>query len=167
MDFMHDSLSNGDLLRVLTVIDLATRECVALVAAPSFSGFSVAEYLGLAARERGSLPQRIRCDNGTEFRSRAMDHWAYWNKVELDFSRPGKPGDNAYAEAFNGTFRRECLSAHFFSSIEEAQRVFDAWRDDYNNRRPHNAFGGIPPALARAGGITSSGRGRFALRELH
>ncbi len=134
---------------------------MALVAAHSFSGAVVAEHLGLAARERGGLPGRIRCDNGTEFTSKSMDPWAYWNKVELDFSRTGKPGDNAYAEAFNGTLRRECRSTYFFTSVEEAQQVLDAWRDDYNNTRPHMAFGGDPPALYRAGGSFDPDRNRL------
>lgn len=68
--------------------------------------------LSRASRERGQLPQRIHVDNGTEFTSRALDHWAYCNHVALDFSRPGKPVDNAFVEAFNATLRRECLSQH-------------------------------------------------------
>ena len=86
------------------------------------------------------MPKRIRVDNGTEFTSKALDHWAYWNHVELDFSRPGKPADNAFIEAFNGTLRRECLSQHWFTDLDEVQGVLGHWRDDYNNHRPHSAF---------------------------
>jgi putative transposase len=142
MDFMHDRLSDGRSLRVLTVIDIATRECIALKAATRFQGSDVTEVLRGAKTERGALPQRIRVDNGTEFTSKALDHWASWNQIQLDFSRPGKPTDNAFIEAFNGTVRRECLSAHWFTSVADANRILSAWRDDYNNARPHSRLGG-------------------------
>jgi putative transposase len=96
-------------LRVLTLIDSYTRECLALVARPRFGGADVAAVLQ-QVRETRPLPARITMDNGTEFTSRALDAWAYWNGVQLDFSRPGKPVDNCLIEAFNGSFRRECLS---------------------------------------------------------
>ncbi len=152
MDFMHDTLASGASIRVLTSIDLHTRECPALKAAPSFSGSGVAEARELAGREAGGLPQRICVDNGTEFTSKALDHWAYWNHVQLDFSRPGKPVDNCFIESFNATLRRECLSQHWFTSVDDAQRTLDAWRDDYNNTRPHGTLGQLPPARYRAGG---------------
>jgi putative transposase len=110
MDFMHDTLADGTTLRVLTAVDVHTKECVALEAAKSFSGAAVASALRRAARNRGRLPARIQVDNGTEFASKSLDAWAYWNRVELDFSRPGRPGDNAHIEAFNSIVRRECLS---------------------------------------------------------
>jgi putative transposase len=150
MDFMHDTLASRETIRVLTAIDVCTRECVALVVARRFSGSDVAEILGSVGRARG-LPARIQVDNGTEFTSRSLDHWAYWNKVELDFSRPGKPSDNAFIESFNATARRECLSQHWFMSLEDAQRTLDAWKDDYNNTRPHGSLAGVPPAKHRSG----------------
>ncbi len=79
-----------------------------------------------------------------------MDHWAYWNKVELDFSRPGRHGDNAVNEAFNGVLRRECLSQHYFLDVEEASRVLEAWRIDYNNERPHGSLAQRSPMDFRA-----------------
>lgn len=153
MDFMHDTLADGSKIRVLTAIDVATRECVALVAAKGFSGSDVAKILGEAGSHLGGLPQQVRVDNGTEFTSKALDHWAYWNHVELDFSRPGKPGDNAFIEAFNGTLRRECLSQHWFLSVEEAQRILGEWKDDYNQHRPHRGLAGQTPAQFRAAGL--------------
>ena len=150
MDFMHDTLARGETIRVLTAIDVCTRECVALVASKRFTGSDVAEILGAVGHKRG-LPERIKVDNGTEFTSRSLDHWAYWNKVELDFSRPGKPSDNAFIESFNATARRECLSQHWFTSLEDAQRTLDAWKDDYNNTRPHGSLAGVPPAKHRGG----------------
>jgi putative transposase len=109
MDFMHDTLADGGKLRVLTVVDVFTRECLALEGRTSFRGEHVANVLSQLRSTRG-LPEVIQCDQGTEFTSLAMDHWAYWNRVRLDFSRRGRPGDNAINEAFNGTVRRECLS---------------------------------------------------------
>ena len=81
--------------------------------------------------QRGAAPRKIKVDNGTEFTSKVMEHWAYWTKIELDFSRPGRPGDNAHIEAFNGNVRRECLSPHWFNGLGEAQRELNAWQEDY------------------------------------
>src|SRR5262249_15012711 len=149
MDFMHDTLAGGASIRVLTAIDLHTRECVALQAAVSFSGGHVVASLEQARRDRGALPERIRVDNGTEFTSMALDHWAYWNRVQLDFSRPGKPVDNAFVESFNASLRRECLSQHWFLSVEDAQKTLDLWKEDYNNHRPHTSLGKLTPAEYR------------------
>jgi putative transposase len=150
MDFMHDTLVDGSLIRVLVVIDLFTRECVALVAARSFSGAVVAKVLQDAAARREATPSRIRVDNGSEFTSKALDAWAYWNRVALDFSRPGKPVDNAFVEAFNATLRRECLSQHWFTSLEDAAQRLEEWRNEYNNDRPHSSLGQATPAHYRA-----------------
>ena len=147
MDFMHDVLTTGARVRVFTLIDLWRRECVALRIALRFTGADVAAMLAEAGVEREGLPAVIQCDNGTEFTSVALDHWAYWNKVRLDFSRPGKPVDNSLCEAFNGTLRRECLSQHWFASIEEASTILKNWKLDYNNHRPHGSLGLHPPAL--------------------
>lgn len=151
MDFMHDTLAGGGRLRVLTVVDAYTRECVALEAAKSFRGGDVARILTAAAKEYGGLPERIRVDNGTEFTSKALDAWAYWNHVALVFSRPGKPVDNAFAESFNATVRRECLSQHWFSDLHDAEDVVGRWRDEYNHVRPHSSLGLKTPAQYRAG----------------
>ena len=85
-------------------------------------------------------------DNGPEFISRSLDLWDYWNKVALDFSRPGKPTDNAFIESFNGTVREECLNQHWFLSLEDAQEKLDAWRNDYNENRPHSSLGNRTPS---------------------
>src|SRR5262249_10739427 len=78
------------------------------------------------------FPKAIRVDQGTEFVSRDLDLWAYQRGVTLDFSRPGKPTDNAFIESFNGKFRAECLNAHWFMSLDDARRKCEAWRRDYN-----------------------------------
>jgi putative transposase len=105
MDFVHDQLATGRKLRVLTIVDTALEPRF------SFRGTDVVEVLERVGREVG-LPATIRVDQGTEFVSRDLDLWAYQRGVTLDFSRPGKPTDNAFIEAFNGRFRAECLNAH-------------------------------------------------------
>lgn len=153
MDFMHDTLADRSPIRIFTLVDVCTRECVALRVARSFSGTDVAAMLAEAGVARGKLPEAVQCDQGTEFTAIALDHWAYWNHVELDFSRPGKPVDNCVCEAFNGSLRRECLSQHWFASIPEAAVVLQAWQQDYNNHRPHTSLGLQPPAAYRRAGI--------------
>jgi putative transposase len=149
MDFIHDTLADGTTFRVLSVIDLYTRECVALVPKIRFRADDVAAWLSEVGQERG-LPSVIQVDNGTEFTSKALDHWAYWNKVRLDFSRPGKPTDNAGIESFHNAFRRECLTQHYFLSIIEAKARLDTDRAEYNNFRPHSSLANQPPAHFRA-----------------
>ena len=98
-------------------------------------------------------PRTIRVDNGPEFVSKTLDRWAYENGVTLDFSRPGKPTDNAFVESFNGRLRDECLNAHWFLSLADAKSKIEAWRRQYNESRPHTALGWLTPqefALAAA-----------------
>jgi len=91
-------------------------------------------------------PQTIRVDNGPEFVSQSLDLWAYFNGVKLDFSRPGKPADNAVIESFNGRLRDECLNQHWFLSLDEAQALTEARREDYNRVRPPGALGNRTPS---------------------
>jgi putative transposase len=160
MDFMHDTLADGRAVRILTVLDVYARECVALVGAAAFSGGDVARVLTAAGVDRG-LPQRITVDNGTEFTSKLLDHWAYWHHVALEFSRPGKPVDNTFIEAFNGTLRRECLSLHWFLNVADLQQTLESWRDDYNHHRPHSSLADAPPAEFRSGGAFTPDRSRL------
>lgn len=90
-------------------------------------------------------PKTIRVDQGSEFISRDLDLWAYTRGVTLDFSRPGKPTDNAYIEAFNGRFRAECLNTHWFLTLADAREKLEEWRRYYNEDRPHGAIGNKPP----------------------
>lgn len=142
MDFMADELANGSRFRLLTIVDLYTRECLAIDAGRALTGGDVVATLERLRYERG-LPRRIHCDNGSEFASAAMDLWAYSNGVRLDFSRRGKPTDNAIIESFNGRFREECLNIHWFGSLEDAQEKADAFRSDYNEHRPHRSLNGL------------------------
>jgi putative transposase len=97
-------------------------------------------------------PKIIRVDNGSEFISRDLDQWAYANGVTLDFSRPGKPMDNGFIEAFNRTFRAECLNAHWFLTLADAREKLEDWRRHYNEDRPHSAIGyNVPIGLHNLG----------------
>ena len=112
-------------------------------------------------RVRYGYPKTIRLDNGPEFISRELDLWAFMHDVTLDFSRPGKPTDNAFIESLNGKFRAECLNVHWFLSLDEAREKCEAWRRDYNEVRPHSAIGNlVPAALHRA----ASNPGQLAAR---
>jgi len=144
MDFVADSLTNGAAFRALTLVDNYSRESLAIEADFSLTGKRVVEVLERVVKRQGK-PQVIKCDNGTEFVSTAMDQWAYRAGVKLDFSRPGKPTDNAYIESFNGRLRQECLDVHWFDSIGEAREKIEKWRRDYNQQRPHSALGNQTP----------------------
>ena len=144
MDFVHERLLDGRWLRILTVVDQFTRECVLLAAQGRFSGERVGEVLETALWARGK-PLSITVDNGAEFASRALDAWAYRHGIELQFIRPGKPVENGYIESFNGRLRDECLNAHVFLSLEEMRTRLEAWRRDYNRVRPHSALGDRAP----------------------
>jgi putative transposase len=145
MDFISDSLFNGSRFRILTVVDNYSRECLSLEVGQSIRGEHVTAVLNRLKYIRG-VPQSIRVDNGSEFVSKAVDQWAYNNKVSLDFSRPGKPIDNAFAESFNGSFRDECLNVNWFLSFDDACAKIEAWRNDYNEFRPHSSLNNLTPA---------------------
>jgi putative transposase len=144
MDFVHDQLATGQKLRVLTIVDIFSRYSPAIEPRFSFRGTDVVEVLERIRHETG-LPKAIRVDQGTEFVSRDLDLWAYQRGVTLDFSRPGKPTDNAFIEAFNGRFRAECLNAHWFLSLADAREKMEDWRNYYNKDRPHGAIGQKTP----------------------
>jgi len=144
MDFVHDALADGRPFRVLTVVDQWSRQSPILEAASSMSGSTVSVALDRAIAE-GAPPRSITVDHGTEFMSRALEDWAFARGVQLDFIRPGKPVENAFIESFNGRLRDECLNVHQFMSIADAQAKINAWRIDYNQRRPHGSLGHLTP----------------------
>jgi putative transposase len=155
MDFVHDQLATGRKLRILTVVDTFSRFSPVIDARFSYRGEDVVATLDRTCRKVG-YPKTIRVDNGSEFVSRDMDLWAYQRGVTLDFSRPGKPTDNAFIEAFNSKLRSECVNTHWFLSLEDACEKLDRWRRHYNEERPHSAIGNIPPImLANPTGATS------------
>jgi putative transposase len=144
MDFVADELTDGRRFRTLTVVDVFTRECLEIEIGQSLKAEDVVRVLERSKYARG-IPGRIYCDNGSEFVSGLTDQWAYTNGVKLEFSRLGKPTDNAVIESFNGRFRDECLNTHWFESLEDAKTKIDAWRWDYNEHRPHRSLEGLTP----------------------
>jgi len=136
MDFVHDQLFDGRKIRILTIIDTFTRLSPAIEVRQNFRGSDVVNTLERVSRALG-CPQTIRLDNGPEFISKELDLWAFMRGVTLDFSRPGKPTDNAFIESLNGKFRAECLNANWFLSLDEARRKCEAWRRDYNPASQH------------------------------
>lgn len=116
-----------------------------LVAGQSLKGEDVVRALIRVKQQRG-VPKILVCDNGSEFSSQAMDQWAYENGVKIGFSRPGKAPDNAFVESFSGTFRAECLNAHWFHTLLEAKERIEAWRQEYNLSRPHRSPGERTPS---------------------
>lgn len=144
MDFVHDQLATGKKIRVLTVVDTFSRFSPILDPRFSYRGEDVVQSLEKTCAKLG-YPKAIRVDQGSEFISRDLDLWAYANNVILDFSRPGKPIDNAYIEAFNGRFRAECLNAHWFLTLDDARQKIEDWRNYYNEVRPHGSIGHKAP----------------------
>ena len=144
MDFVHDQLATGKKIRVLTVVDTFSRFSPILDPRFSYRGEDVVQSLEKTCAKLG-YPKAIRVDQGSEFISRDLDLWAYANNVILDFSRPGKPTDNAYIEAFNGRFRAECLNAHWFLTLDDARQKIEDWRNYYNEVRPHGSIGHKAP----------------------
>jgi putative transposase len=145
LDFVSDALGNGKRFRALTVVDVFTREALAINVDVLLRGEHVVATLNRLVAQRGK-PKYIFADNGAEFTGRLMDLWAYHHGTRIDFSRPGKPTDNAFIETFNGSLRDECLNAHWFDTIDQAKKIIEAWRIDYNESRPHMALGNVPPS---------------------
>ena len=144
MDFVTDSVVTGRRFRALAIVDDYSRECPAIEVDTSLGGTRVVSVLERLAEARG-LPEVITMDNGPEFVGRALDEWAYRKGVKLNFIRPGKPIENAFAESFNGRLRDECLNTNWFMSVKHAREVIEDWRKDYNAVRPHSALGGMAP----------------------
>jgi putative transposase len=140
-----DQLVGGQRFRLLTLVDNHSRESLAIEVGQRLTGDDVVRVLEHVTAQRGK-PQSIRVDNGPEFISKSLDLWACFNGVKLEFSRPGKPTDNAVIESFNGWLRDECLNQHWFLSLDEARAVTEAWREDYNRVRPHGALGNQTPS---------------------
>ena len=153
---MSGELFDGRRIRLSTIVDLFTRESVAIAVEPRFRGQDVVGVLEELSANR-KFPKTIRVDNGPEFTSKALDRWAYASGVTLDFSRPGKPTDNAFIESFNGSVRDECLNENWFLSLEDAKEKIEAWRTDYNLHRPHSDLGNLAP-----GEFASSGQASLA-----
>jgi putative transposase len=144
-DFVAERLENGRRVRLLTVMDEYTRECLAIDVARSFRGQDVVELLRYLFAVRG-YPKYIRSDNGPEFVSKAVKRWLKASGVETLHIAPGSPWENGYIESFNGKLRDELLNRELFLNVSELRYVVDRWRMDYNHYRPHSSLNYMAPA---------------------
>ncbi len=148
-DFVADRLIDGTKIRILTVVDEYTRECLSLRTGYSLKSDDVMEVLTGLFITRG-IPDHIRCDNGSEFTSKAIQAWLPKLGVKTLYIAPGSPWENGYNESFNGRLRDELLNGETFYTLKEAQVITEQWRHHYNHIRPHSSLGYTPPApLAR------------------
>jgi putative transposase len=160
LDFVHDAVECGRAIRVLSVVDAYTRECLALEVDTSFASRRVTRVLDAIAAERGQ-PDSIRCDNGPEFTSRHFLAWAVGRQIEVIHIQPGKPTQNGRIESFHGRLREECLRVSWFQNLFDARRKIAAWRIEYNQERPHSSLGYRTPkefAAAQAAGFYTAER---------
>jgi putative transposase len=145
LDFAHDVIAAGRTIRVLSVVDAYTRECLALEVDTGFASRRVTRVLDGIIAGRGK-PQAIRCDNGPELTSRHFLAWALEWQIELWHIQPGKPTQNAHIESFHGRLREECLRVSWFTNLFDARRKIGCWKDEYNEQRPHSSLGYRTPA---------------------
>lgn len=148
LDFMRDTLYEGRVFRTLNVIDEANRGALGIDIATSIPAVRVAAFVAQLIDLHGR-PRAIRCDNGPELTSEAFTSWCRSQDIELRFIQPGKPDQNAYIERFNRTYREEVLSAYLFDSLDEVREITEEWLKQYNEIRPHDALGSLPPARYR------------------
>jgi putative transposase len=148
LDFLHDSLASGRTIRLLSVIDVYTREALVLEVDTSLPGSRVVRVLDCLLGER-ERPAQLVLDNGPELISRVLEEWAHRHAVAMHYFDPGRPMQNAHCESFHGRRRDECLNEHWFLGISDARQIVEAWRQDYNRERPHSALGYRTPAEFR------------------
>jgi len=144
MDFLSDQLEDGRVFRLLVVLDVFSRRCLAIEADTSIGGQRVARVLDRIKGQHG-LPKVIGTDNGPEFRSRHMDQWAYRNKVKLHFIKPGTPTQNAFIESLNSQIRKRLLDVHWFRNLDEVRHHAERWRITYNTVKRHGSLGKQTP----------------------
>ncbi len=158
LDFMSDAFTDGRRFRVLGVLDQCSRECLAITADTSLPGQRVVRELDMLAQKRGK-PKVIVSDNGPELTGRAVLIWAAQNNIDWHYIQPGKPQQNGFTESLNDKIRDECLNEHWFCNLTEAQKIIEAWRQDYNHVRPHSALDYLTPMefVAAKNGAKKSG----------
>jgi putative transposase len=148
IDFMHDTLYVGRRFRVLNVLDEGVREALAIEVDTSLPGERLVRVMDQVKSWRGT-PEAIRCDNGPELISEVFRTWCEENEIEIRYIQPGKPNQNAFIERFNRTFRSEVLSAYLFEDLDQVREMAWEWMIEYNEERPHDALGKIPPTVFR------------------
>lgn len=144
MDFVMDGLATGRAVRVLTVVDEYSRECLALEVDSCLSSRRVTRVLEWIMAQRGR-PEALRCDNGPEFTSRHFLAWCEQQQIRLIHIQPGRPMQNGLVESFNGRLRDECLNANWFQTLADARQKIESWREEYNQERPHSSLGYLTP----------------------
>jgi len=144
-DFVHHATHDGRSLRLMTLIDEHTRQCLAIRVERRIRGPDVIDTLSDAMLVHG-IPEHIRSDNGPEMTSKLVRGWLEQVGARTLFIEPGSPWENGYNESFNGKLRDECLNGEIFYSLKEAQVIIEQWRRHYNTRRPHSSLGYRPPA---------------------
>ena len=144
-DFLEGRTERGGKLRMLTILDEYTRECLTIHVARSISSRQVIGVLEWLFLLRGA-PDHLRSDNGPEFIAYALKQWLQDRHCNTLYITPGSPWENPFIESFNGTFRSECLDRWVFADGREAQIIIEQWRQEYNYRRPHSSLGYLPPA---------------------
>ena len=144
-DFVSDRLNNGKSIRMLTIIDEYSRECLAIKVSYRLNSNDIIDVLSDLFITKG-LPDYIRSDNGSEFTATILQKWLHQLNVKTAFITPGSPWENGYNESFNGKLRDECLRCEAFYTLKEAQIIIEEWRNHYNHIRPHSALGYKPPA---------------------
>jgi transposase InsO family protein len=144
-DFVMDRTHDGRSLKMLTLVDEFTRECLAIDVERRLTSDDVLHRLTEVFVERGT-PDHIRSDNGPEFVAKAVTTWLEDLDVDTLFIEPGSPWENGYVESFNGKLRDELLDAEIFDTLLEAKVLVERWRWEYNTFRPHSSLGYRPPA---------------------
>jgi putative transposase len=158
-DFVHDRTQDGRTVRMLTIVDEYTRECLAIDVRRSFNHEDVLAKLSELFILKGT-PDYIRSDNGPELVAKTLRQWLHRVGVKTLFIEPGSPWENGYIESFNGKLRNELLNGEIFYTPHEARVLVERWRREYNTIRPHSALGYRPPrpeALEHAGNFTTRG----------
>ncbi len=155
LDFLQDALASGRPIRLLSIIDVYTREALAREVDTSLPGSRVVRVLDRLHGER-PVPAQIVLDNGPELISRVLEQWAHQHGVTLHFIDPGKPVQNAFCESFHSRLRDECLNEQWFLGLGDARQMVEAWRHDYNQDRPHSALGYQTPAAFAQGAATAA-----------
>ena len=151
MDFVADRLADGRAFRIFTLIDVVTREGLALEVDLSLSGERVKRVLEQVVKARGERPEEIIVDNGPEFLSDVLTKWCAAQQIKLKYIQPGRPMQNGHVESFNGKLRDECLNLHWFTTLRQARVILAAWLRHYNQERPHSSLGNKTPCEFVAG----------------
>ena len=166
MDFIVDGLATGRMVRILSVVDVYTRECLALEADTSLGSGRVTRVLERLIEESGR-PENVRSDNGPEFTSRRMLAWSEDWKVGLVHIQPGRPMQNGHVESFHGRLRDECLNASWFRTLNDVRHTLANWRQEYNWERPHSSLGYQTPEQFRQSAGCVNVEGQQRLPHLH